>query len=78
MPRLQKANANTALRRASWWALKSTMPITAGILSGQDLDDVFAYTTAKEVNIRDRRLGVLDLFLMLGWLVGSNFRGLSA
>jgi hypothetical protein len=45
-----------------------------GLLRGEgDPDDVFSYTTLKEVVIRDRRLGLLDRLFKLGILFGYIF-----
>ena len=43
------------------------------LLRGDDLDDVFAYTTTKEVAIRDRRLGMMDGLFKMSILFGYIF-----
>lgn len=43
---------------------------------GADLDDVFAYNTAKIVRVRDRRLGIVRLIFILtilGYIIGDVF-----
>jgi hypothetical protein len=43
-------------------AVCGTAGILSCILGGGDPDDVFAYSTPKIVKIRDRRLGIINLF----------------